>query len=90
MKPGAEAHLDVAHLESPDALHTAMAFAFGFPEYYGRNWDAFDECISETQFRRIEVSGIAFLIDTLPGKASLLKRCLMDHGSRSGTEIVIK
>jgi RNAse (barnase) inhibitor barstar len=31
-----------------DDLHAEIAHAFRFPDYYGMNWDAFNECIAET------------------------------------------
>lgn len=31
-------------------FHAAAKQAFGFPDYYGHNWDAFDECFSEVEF----------------------------------------
>ena len=30
-----------------DEIHSLLAKAMEFPEYYGNNWDAFDECIND-------------------------------------------
>jgi len=32
------------------SFHAAAKRAFIFPDYYGHNWDAFDECIGEVKF----------------------------------------
>ena len=32
--------------ESEDAFHKAFAEIMGFPEFYGRNWDAWIDCMS--------------------------------------------
>jgi RNAse (barnase) inhibitor barstar len=34
-------------MNSRQAAHEEIAFAFGFPDYYGKNWDAFDDCFGE-------------------------------------------
>jgi RNAse (barnase) inhibitor barstar len=41
------AALNGARISSAGDFHTEAAAAFGFPSYYGRNWDAFDECFGE-------------------------------------------
>lgn len=33
-----------------DDLHAELGTALSFPEYYGKNWDAFDECVADTTF----------------------------------------
>lgn len=30
-----------------DEIHSLLASAFEFPDFYGKNWDAFDECIND-------------------------------------------
>ncbi|MGY1814349.1 barstar family protein [Blastococcus sp. SYSU D00820] len=37
-------HLDGRAMTSRPAAHRELARAFAFPEYYGHNWDAFDDC----------------------------------------------
>ena len=33
-----------------DDLHAELAKVLNFPDYYGKNWDAFDECVAEVTF----------------------------------------
>lgn len=32
-----------------DRIHSLIAVAFEFQDYYGKNWDAFDECINDDE-----------------------------------------
>ena len=82
--------IDVGHIKSSEALHAALASAFFFPEYYGKNWDAFDECLADSGLRRIEVKGVSILIDSLPRDAGLLERCLKEYGKETEAEIILK
>jgi RNAse (barnase) inhibitor barstar len=40
---------DGATITDRESFHREVADAFGFPDYYGRNWDAFDECFGELE-----------------------------------------
>lgn len=39
--------LDGRCMTSRLAAHEEIALAFGFPDYYGRNWDAFNDCFGD-------------------------------------------
>lgn len=39
--------LDGRAMTSRSAAHSELATAFGFPDHYGANWDAFDDCIGD-------------------------------------------
>jgi RNAse (barnase) inhibitor barstar len=72
-------HIDLSAIRTRNALHKCLAAKLHFHDYYGNNWDAFDECIANPAPgapRDIEVFGIATLKQYLPGEAELLLRCL--------------
>jgi RNAse (barnase) inhibitor barstar len=71
--------LDLAEIRSARHLHEVLSRTFNFPEYYGCNWDAFDECIREVDLPpTVELSGFAELRQHLPREADLLQKCLED------------
>lgn len=39
--------VDLRHCQCVDDIHTVLKTAFGFPDYYGRNWDALWDCLWE-------------------------------------------
>lgn len=41
--------LDGTAMTNAASFHVEAKTAFGFPDYYGNNWDAFDECLGEIQ-----------------------------------------
>lgn len=45
--PYVRVDLDGRQMTSRQSAHAELARAFGFPEYYGGNWDAFDECFGD-------------------------------------------
>ena len=69
--------LDLTTVRSPDELHDLLASFFGFPDYYGRNWDAFDECLADfAPACVVTIRGFQHLLSVLPRDAGLLKECL--------------
>jgi len=71
--------IDVSEVRSREELHELLYQAFGFPEYYGQNWDAFDECIRDVVAPdAIRVSGLESMRFRLPREAKLLITCLQD------------
>jgi RNAse (barnase) inhibitor barstar len=69
--------IDVGSVKSRDELHTLLAEKLNFPDYYGMNWDAFDECIRDfPPLGAIRITGISNLENALPREAALLRNCL--------------
>ena len=69
--------IDLAGITSRDELHDMLADAFQFPSYYGRNWDAFDECVRDYPGAgNITISGLESLRARLPREAELFSQCL--------------
>ena len=71
--------IDVGSVTTQDGLHSLIAEAFRFLDYYGGNWDAFDECIRDVELPpHVEITGLDALRDRLPREAELLQRCVAD------------
>ena len=76
MKSSPIVTIDVATATTPDELHSTIADALGFPDYYGKNWDAFDECIRDVSLPpALEIAGLEQLRSRLPREARLLEDC---------------
>jgi len=48
-------------LESAGALFDAIAAAFEFPSYFGRNWDALVDCLGDLEW--LDANGYVLLVD---------------------------
>jgi ribonuclease inhibitor len=72
-------YIDFGSVSTREQLHQLLAEAFRFPGYYGRNWDAFDECIRDVELPpHVEIRGIEALRRCLPREAELIDRCITD------------
>ena len=71
-------------------LHDRLASTFSFPDYYGRNWDAFDECIADYgPFSGIlKIHGWDELRIRLPQDAELLHSCLDNFAKSVNLRVV--
>ena len=67
-------------------LHQRIRKAFGFPDYYGENWDAMWDCLTDlfwvTDDRRIVVRGLDDLPPDLRAYAEPLRQVLEDLRTR--------
>ena len=82
--------VDVGAASSREELHRLLAAAFHFPDYYGHNWDAFDECIRDVELpARVEIVGLEALRARLPREAELLQRCVADFVTETHHDITI-
>lgn len=82
--------IDVSDVADTAVLHELLSLSFRFPDYYGGNWDAFDECIRDVELPlRIVVRGIGSLAQHLPREAGLLVSCLNDFASERSGEVEV-
>ena len=72
--------IDVGHFRSSLSLHEGLAAVFGFPGWYGKNWDAFRDCINHADISVMPtlliIRGWEILAERLPRDARLLRECL--------------
>jgi RNAse (barnase) inhibitor barstar len=78
--PCLEAHLDGRRIRDLESFHDLCAWALGFPAYYGRNWDAWIDCltyvddpVARMTARHVARGGTFILV--LDGAAELGTRC---------------
>ena len=74
--------LDLASVETPMALHVMLWDRLGFPSYYGCNWDAFWDCVTDPQQSSmpdvLRLSGWSILNRRMPRDARLLRQALVN------------
>lgn len=75
--------IELDRITSRKTLHAELARVFSFPDYYGRNWDAFDECIDDLVLpASVKVLGYDGFRFRLPREAKLLAECLRAMAKR--------
>jgi RNAse (barnase) inhibitor barstar len=72
--------VDVSAAKTSAQLHQLLASGFSFPAFYGRNWDAFHDCITtlDPMPEKIVVRGLKALFERLPLDVELLTDVLED------------
>ena len=74
--------IDLSEVRTALALHELLARQLRFPDYYGKNWDAFDECFGDPDAGTLPVVvrfvGWEALAQRLPHEAKLLRGCVED------------
>ena len=72
--------IDFASVSTSEELHRLLASALGFPDFYGRNWNAFWDAISGlvAMPRRLVLRGWSALTIRLPVDAQQMRSCLDD------------
>ena len=72
--------LDLNGCRYIDELHQRIKHAFGFPDYYGENWDAFWDLIRGTRDNTIvEIQGVLSLSKELRQEVDKMVECLEDN-----------
>lgn len=82
--------IDVATVATRQELHDLLFEAFRFPDYYGQNWDAFDECIRNVEIPlHVEITGLELLRVRLPREAELLQQSVTEFAEESHHDITL-
>lgn len=72
--------INVSSITTEKELHETLASSLGFPDFYGKNWDAFWDSITGLvdMPNEIEFVGSAHLRTVLPGAFQQLSNCLAE------------
>lgn len=75
--------IDVSEAATSIQLQDVLAAGFAFPDYYGRNWNAFHDCITtlDPMPNKIVIRGLKVLSQRLPRDAELLSDILQEFRS---------
>lgn len=70
--------INLEAVTTADELHTLLSQALGFPDWYGRNWDAFRDAITGLveMPAHLRLSGWEGFAGRLPNDARLMRNCL--------------
>lgn len=89
--------LELSGISTVEGLHTYLKKALSLPEYYGMNWDALYDCLTDMAGKRVEIriSGLNELAAVLPDAAASLMSVLEDfavyaNGVAPGQAVVIQ
>ena len=78
--------IDVGHFSSSESLHEGLAAVLGFPSWYGKNWDAFRDCVNHSDISVMPsvlvIRDHETLAERLPRDARLLRELLDEMTTR--------
>jgi ribonuclease inhibitor len=74
--------INLKEINNKEELQNLLSTTFGFPDWYGSNWDAFFDLITDTDLikmpDRLIFTGFKDFSGKLPEEAQLLQQCLFD------------
>jgi RNAse (barnase) inhibitor barstar len=79
----AEQTIDVSRIYDDETLHEYLSARLGFPGFYGMNWDAFWDCITDDEMSSmptvLKIKGIEDLRRLAPDTERNFSKCLNDY-----------
>ena len=77
--------IDLTNIKSSKQLHYELKEKLAFPEYYGENWDAFWDLITDEDMaplpKRLTLKGFSVFEKNLFEDSIKLKQCLKDYNN---------
>lgn len=77
-----ELTINLKEVNNKEGLHNLLSAELGFPDWYGNNWDAFWDLITDIELvkmpDRLNLVGFKELLEKLPRDAQLLQQCFLD------------
>lgn len=74
--------VDLKEVNSKEELHSLLSSKLGFPDWYGNNWDAFWDLITDTEIvampNKLKLVGFKELSEKLPKDTQILQQCFLD------------
>jgi ribonuclease inhibitor len=74
--------IDLKEVNTKQDLHSLLSDKFGFPDWYGNNWDAFWDLIGDSEIvelpDKLTFIGFKELSEKLPKDAQMLQQCFLD------------
>jgi len=78
--------INLGHFSSSESLQEGLAAVLGFPGWYGKNWDAFRDCVNHPDISDMPsvlvIRGCEILAERLPRDAGLLRELLAEMVTR--------
>ncbi len=70
--------IDLSSVKASSQLHSILRNALSFPDWYGQNWDAFWDAITNLVEMpiKLELVGWSVFSEHLPRDARLMRQCL--------------
>jgi RNAse (barnase) inhibitor barstar len=86
--------LEGHELRTEDQVFENFARAFAFPDYFGRNWDAFDECMGDLAWLparsyRVVIMDAEHLLDENMRARGIFLRIMRDLGRQWGNAFAL-
>jgi len=67
--PGRTVELDGLRCRTRDEFFTTVASALALPDWFGRNWDAFEESLADAALDELRITHAEALLDAEPPRA---------------------
>lgn len=84
--------LDFRHVQTYGEVHKIIRAAMDFPDYYGENWDAFWDCLTDMTGRplHVQIAGLDVLQRKFPEACAQMLEALRDLLQQYGGDISVE